>query len=171
MVSLVFLWYFATTTHCNFKFKLTHPTLQSFCLMLCSQRIPTTGVNHIHPLGLLHFIYSSMGRLGQLFQYMRKYNAESPKQGSKRFNSNAKTKYIADLGIMYLWLYSTVYIAQFRSANVFVLAVLVYSTVYLYVQFRPEDVQFRLENVSLLYTIQFRLENVSLLYTILYSSD
>ena len=28
---------------------------------------------------------------------------ESPKQGSKRFNSNAKTKYIADLGIIYLW--------------------------------------------------------------------
>ena len=43
------------------------------------------------------------GRLGQLFQYLRKYNAESLKQGSKRFNSNAKTNYIADLGIIYLW--------------------------------------------------------------------
>ena len=32
-----------------------------------------------------------------------KYNAESPKQGSKRFNYIAKTKYIADLGIIYLW--------------------------------------------------------------------
>ena len=26
------------------------------------------------------------GRLCQLFHYMRKYNAESPKQGGKRFN-------------------------------------------------------------------------------------
>ena len=34
---------------------------------------------------------------------MRKYNAESPKQGSRRFNSIVKTKYIADLGIVYLW--------------------------------------------------------------------
>ena len=33
---------------------------------------------------------------------MGKSNAESPKQGSKRFNYNAKTKYIADLGIIYL---------------------------------------------------------------------
>ena len=35
---------------------------------------------------------------------MRKYNAKSPKQGSKRFNSIVKTKYIADLGIIYLCL-------------------------------------------------------------------
>ena len=34
---------------------------------------------------------------------MRKYNAESPKQGSKRFNSIVKTINIADLGIIYLW--------------------------------------------------------------------
>ena len=36
--------------------------------------------------------------------YMCKYNAESPKLGSNRFNSNAKTKYIniAELGIIYL---------------------------------------------------------------------
>ena len=33
---------------------------------------------------------------------LRKYNAESPKQGSRRFNSIVKTKYIADLGIVYL---------------------------------------------------------------------
>ena len=39
-----------------------------------------------------------------MFQYMRKYNAESPKQGSKRFNSIVKTKYIDDLGIVYLCL-------------------------------------------------------------------
>ena len=42
--------------------------------------------------------------LGQLFQYMRKYNTESPKQGSRRFNSIVQTKYIANLGIVYLWL-------------------------------------------------------------------
>ena len=34
---------------------------------------------------------------------MRKYNAEIPKQGSTRFNSIVKTKYIANLGIVYLW--------------------------------------------------------------------
>ena len=34
---------------------------------------------------------------------MRKYNAESPKQGSRRFNFIVKTKYIDDLGIVYLW--------------------------------------------------------------------
>ena len=33
---------------------------------------------------------------------MRKYNAESPKQGSIRFNSIVKTKYIDVLGIVYL---------------------------------------------------------------------
>ena len=33
---------------------------------------------------------------------MLKYNAESPKQGSRRFNSIVKTKYIDDLGIVYL---------------------------------------------------------------------
>ena len=34
--------------------------------------------------------------------YMRKYNAESPKQGSRRINFIVKMKYIADLGIVYL---------------------------------------------------------------------
>ena len=34
---------------------------------------------------------------------MRVYNAESPKQDSRRFNSIVKTKYIDDLGIVYLW--------------------------------------------------------------------
>ena len=42
------------------------------------------------------------GALGQLFQYKRKYNAESLKQGSRRFISIVKTKYIANLGIVYL---------------------------------------------------------------------
>ena len=35
------------------------------------------------------------------------YNAESPKQDSRRFNSIVKTKYIDDLGIVYLWLNPT----------------------------------------------------------------
>ena len=53
---------------------------------------------------------------------MHKYNAESPKQGSKRFNSNAKTKYIADLGIMYLWsslnrLYPACYNGDIQAIN------------------------------------------------------
>ena len=39
------------------------------------------------------------GRLGPLFLYMCEYNAESPKHDRKRFTSQAKTKYIADLGI------------------------------------------------------------------------
>ena len=34
--------------------------------------------------------------------YMHKYNAESPKQGSRRFNYIVKTKYIDDLGIVNL---------------------------------------------------------------------
>ena len=42
------------------------------------------------------------GGLGHQFQYMREYNAESPKQGRKRFNSIVKTINIADLGIIYL---------------------------------------------------------------------
>ena len=33
---------------------------------------------------------------------MHKYNAESPKQGSRRFNYIVKTKYIDDLGIVNL---------------------------------------------------------------------
>ena len=44
------------------------------------------------------------GGLDHLLQYIRKYNAESPKQGSKRFNSAVKTINIANLGIIYLWL-------------------------------------------------------------------
>ena len=44
------------------------------------------------------------GGLGQLFHFMRKCNAERPKQGSRRFNSIVKTKYIADLGIVNLWI-------------------------------------------------------------------
>ena len=46
------------------------------------------------------------GGLGHLLQpagYMREYIAECPKQGRKRFNSIAKTIYIADLVIIYLW--------------------------------------------------------------------
>ena len=31
------------------------------------------------------------------------YNAKSAKQGRKRFNFNVKTKYIANLRIVYLW--------------------------------------------------------------------
>ena len=46
-----------------------------------------------------HLPYSTMpvpllrdatGRLGQLFQYMHEGNAESPKQGNKRFNSQGR---------------------------------------------------------------------------------
>ena len=44
---------------------------------------------------------------------MRKYNAESPKQGSRRFISIVKTKYIADLGLVYLW------VADFRQHNMY----------------------------------------------------
>ena len=35
---------------------------------------------------------------------MRVYNVESPKQDSRTFNSIMKTKYIDDLGIVYLWI-------------------------------------------------------------------
>ena len=43
------------------------------------------------------------GGLGQLFQNMREYIAESPKQGSKRFNSIEKTFGFDHLVIIYLW--------------------------------------------------------------------
>ena len=36
------------------------------------------------------------------FSICAEYNAESPKQGSRRFNVIVKTKYIAELGIVYL---------------------------------------------------------------------
>ena len=36
-------------------------------------------------------------------QYMRKYNAEGPKQESKRFNSHVKTKHFAHLGIKFIY--------------------------------------------------------------------
>ena len=39
------------------------------------------------------------GGLGHLWQYMRKYNAESSKQGSKRFNYIVKMINITNLGI------------------------------------------------------------------------
>ena len=37
---------------------------------------------------------------------MHVFNAESPKQGSRRFNSIVKTKYIDNLGIVYLCMIS-----------------------------------------------------------------
>ena len=39
---------------------------------------------------------------GHLLQYMREYNAESPKQGRKRFNYIVKKIYISYLPIIYL---------------------------------------------------------------------
>ena len=49
---------------------------------------------------------------------MREYNAESPKQGRKRFNSIAKTQYIADLVIIYLWVKrSNRYIPEHRRVK------------------------------------------------------
>ena len=47
------------------------------------------------------------GGLAHLFQYMRKYIAENPKQGSKSFNSIEKTIDFDHLVIIYLWLYCT----------------------------------------------------------------
>ena len=41
-------------------------------------------------------------RAGSTVSNMRVYNAESPKQGSRRLNSIVETKYIDDLGIVYL---------------------------------------------------------------------
>ena len=40
--------------------------------------------------------------LGHLLQYMREYNAKSPKQVRKRFNSTAKTIHFSYLPIIYL---------------------------------------------------------------------
>ena len=42
------------------------------------------------------------GRLGHLFRYMREYIAQSPKQGSKRFNSIEKMIGFDHLVIIYL---------------------------------------------------------------------
>ena len=42
------------------------------------------------------------GGLGHILQYMREYNAESPKQGRKRFNSIVKTIGFDHLVIIYL---------------------------------------------------------------------
>ena len=42
------------------------------------------------------------GRLGHLLHYMREYNAESPKQGRKGFNSIVKTIYFSYLPTIYL---------------------------------------------------------------------
>ena len=41
---------------------------------------------------------------------MRVYNAESPKQGSRRVSYIVKTKYIADLSIVYLCLIGLVFV-------------------------------------------------------------
>ena len=43
-----------------------------------------------------------LGHPGHPLHDMHEYNAESPKQGRNRFNYIAKTKYIADLVIIYL---------------------------------------------------------------------
>ena len=43
------------------------------------------------------------GALGHLLQCMRKYNAESPKQGRKRFDYIVKTIGFYNLVIIYLW--------------------------------------------------------------------
>ena len=48
------------------------------------------------------------GRLGHLSQHRREYNAESPKQGRKRFNSIVKTIGFDHLVIISLWLKSSI---------------------------------------------------------------
>ena len=42
------------------------------------------------------------GGLGHLLQYVRKYNAKSPKQDKKRLNSNVKTIGFDHLVIIYV---------------------------------------------------------------------
>ena len=73
--------------------------------------MPVSGVNQFYPPGPLHlFLHGAStmvegcqaGGLGDLLHYMRKYNAESPKQGRKRFNSIVKTIYFDHLVISYL---------------------------------------------------------------------
>ena len=61
-------------------------------LPYCTVPVPLLSVEGCRAIGL-----------GHLLQYMREYNAERPKQGSKRFNCIVKTINIADLGIIYLW--------------------------------------------------------------------
>ena len=59
--------------------------------------------------GLLqyYFLHSQAGELGHLMQYMHQYNAESPKQGRKRFNYIVKTIYFSYLPITYLSMLQT----------------------------------------------------------------
>ena len=59
------------------------------------------------------------GGLGHQFQYMREYNAESPKQGRKRFNSIVKTINIAYLGIIYLCCTYIYAIVQYMVSTVY----------------------------------------------------
>ena len=53
------------------------------------------------PVPLLAVGGCQAGGLGHLLQYMRKYNAQSPKQGRKRFNSIVKTINISYFPIIY----------------------------------------------------------------------
>ena len=62
------------------------------------------------------WVYSKKGKWERaaLFQY----NAKSPKQGRRRFNSIVKTIHIANLGIVYLWLnslYCTIIIPNYNN--------------------------------------------------------
>ena len=59
--------------------------------------------------------------MGHLLRHMREYNAESPKQSRKRFNSNAKTIDFDHLVIIYLCppLLPTHYIASTLSHVIF----------------------------------------------------
>ena len=50
-----------------------------------------------------YFLHGQSSGLGHLLQYMCEYNAESPKQGRKRFNSIVKTIHFSYLPISYLW--------------------------------------------------------------------
>ena len=56
----------------------------------------------------IQYLYSTTvegcqaGGLGHRLQYMREYNAESKKQGRKRFNSIVKTIHFSYLPIIYL---------------------------------------------------------------------
>ena len=58
---------------------------------------------------------SLAGGLGHLLQYIREYNAESPKQDRKRFNYFVKTSHFSYLPIIYLCLVS---LQQNRVYNV-----------------------------------------------------
>ena len=78
------------------------------------------------------------GRLGQLFQYMHEGNAESPKQGNKRFNSQGR------LNTLPIWVHN---LSMLQPLSLFLL--ILFFKILLFIKVTSQSEAFAYKNLHL----------------------